>query len=40
VALDALLQAALEAEMSEAIGADQGERSDTRLSFRSVFYGR
>ena len=36
VALEALLQAALEAEMTEAIGAEKGERTETRLSYRSV----
>jgi putative transposase len=40
VALEALLQAALEAEMSEAIGAEKGERTETRLSYRSGYYGR
>jgi putative transposase len=40
VALEALLQAALEAEMTEAIGAEKGERTETRLSYRSGYYGR
>src|ERR1700752_1041775 len=39
-ALQALLQAALEAEMSETIGAEKGERTETRLSYRSGYYGR
>jgi putative transposase len=39
-ALEALLQAALEAEMSEAIGAEKGERTETRVSYRSGYYGR
>jgi putative transposase len=38
--LQALIQAALEAEMTEAIGAEKGERSETRLSYRSGYYGR
>jgi len=40
VALEALVQAALEAEMTEAIGAEKGERTETRLSYRSGYYGR
>src|SRR5215468_8654174 len=39
-AVEALVQAALEAEMTEAIGAAKGERSETRLSYRSGYYGR
>lgn len=39
-AVEALVQAALEAEMTEAIGAEKGERSETRLSYRSGYYGR
>jgi putative transposase len=39
-ALEALLQAALEVEMTEAIGAEKGERTETRLSYRSGYYGR
>jgi putative transposase len=39
-ALEALLQAALEAEMTEAIGAEKGERTETRLAYRSGYYGR
>ena len=38
--VEALVQAALEAEMTEAIGAEKGERSETRLSYRSGYYGR
>jgi transposase-like protein len=33
-ALQALLQAALEAEMTETIGAEKGERTETRLAYR------
>src|SRR6202023_120172 len=39
-AMEALVQAALEAEMTEAIGAAKGERSETRLSYRSGYYSR
>src|SRR5215471_18812880 len=39
-ALEALLQAALESEMTEAIRAAKGERSATRLSYRSGYYSR
>ncbi len=39
-AVEALVQAALEAEMTEAIGAEKGERSETRVSYRSGYYGR
>jgi putative transposase len=39
-ALQALLQAALEAEMTETIGAAKGERTETRLAYRSGYYGR
>src|SRR5712671_1457055 len=39
-AVEALVQAALEAEMTEAIGAAKGERSETRLSYRSGYYSR
>jgi putative transposase len=39
-ALQALLQAALEAEMTEAIGAEKGERTETRLAYRSGYYSR
>ena len=39
-ALQALAQAALEAEMTERIGAAKGERSETRLAYRSGYYSR
>jgi transposase-like protein len=39
-ALETLLQAALEAEMTDAIGAEKGERTETRLSYRSGYYSR
>jgi transposase-like protein len=39
-AVAALVQAALEAEMTEAIGAAKGERSETRRSCRSGYYSR
>src|ERR1700741_5491684 len=39
-ALQALLQAALEAERSETIGAEKGERTETRLAYRSGYYPR
>src|SRR6266705_6160686 len=39
-ALQALVQAALEAEMTETIGAARGERTETRLSYRSGYYSR
>ena len=39
-ALQALLQAALEAEMTEVIGAEKGERTETRLAYRSGYYPR
>jgi putative transposase len=39
-AVEGLVQAALEAEMTEAIGAGKGERTETRLSYRSGYYGR
>ncbi len=39
-ALQALVQAALEAEMTEAIGAEKGERTETRLAYRSGYYPR
>ena len=39
-ALQAWFQAALEAEMSEAIGAGKGERTASRLSYRSGYYAR
>ena len=34
------LQAALEAEMSEALGAEKGERTETRLVYRAGYYYR
>jgi putative transposase len=40
VALEAVLQAALEAEMTETIGAAKGERTEMRLAYRSGYYGR
>jgi transposase-like protein len=39
-AVEALVQAALEAEMTEAIGAAKGERSETRIAYRSGHYTR
>ena len=39
-AVQALVQEALEAEMTEAIGAAKGERTEDRLSYRSGYYGR
>src|SRR5262245_4477730 len=39
-AVQSLVQEALEAEMTEAIGAAKGERSETRVSYRSGYYGR
>ena len=39
-AVEALVQAALESEMTEAIGAAKGERSETRLAYRSGYYSR
>ena len=39
-ALEGLLQAAPEAEMTAAIGAEKGERTETRLAYRSGYYGR
>jgi putative transposase len=38
--LEVLLQAALEAEMTEEIGAAKGERTETRVSYRSGYYNR
>lgn len=35
-----LVQAALEAEMTEAIGAAKSERREIRLSYRSGYYSR
>jgi hypothetical protein len=34
------LQEVLEAEMSEALGAGKGERTEERLGYRSGYYGR
>src|SRR5215469_3007100 len=39
-ALQALVQAALEAEMTQTIGAAKGERTETRLAYRSGYYSR
>jgi hypothetical protein len=39
-AVEALVHAALEAEMTEAIGAEKGECSETRLSYSSGYYSR
>jgi putative transposase len=39
-AVQALVQEALEAEMTEAIGASKSERTEGRLSYRSGYYGR
>src|SRR6201993_5168692 len=39
-AVEALVQATLEAEMTEAIGAAKGERSETRIGYRSGYYTR
>jgi putative transposase len=39
-AVEALAQAALQAEMTAAIGAEKGERTETRLSYRSGHYSR
>jgi hypothetical protein len=39
-ALQALAQAALEAEMTETIGAAKGERTETRLAYRNGYYSR
>lgn len=39
-AMQALVQAALEAEMTEVIGAAKGERTEARLAYRSGYYGR
>src|SRR3974377_23148 len=40
VALQAPLQGALVGEMSETIGAEKGERTETRLAYRSGYYPR
>lgn len=39
-AVEALVQAALESEMTEAVGAAKGERTATWLSYRSGYYTR
>src|ERR1700745_266212 len=39
-AVESLVQAALEAEMTQAIGAAQGERTEPRLAYRSGYYSR
>jgi len=39
-AIEAQVQAALKAEMSQAIGAEKGERTATRVSYRSGYYSR
>jgi putative transposase len=39
-AMQALVQAALEAEMTEVIGAAKGERTEARLAYRSGYYSR
>src|SRR4051794_8373822 len=38
--LQAVLQEVLEAEMTEAVGAEKGERTPARLSYRSGYYER
>ena len=40
VLVRAALQEVLEAEMTEALGAEKGERSADRLGYRSGYYGR
>lgn len=39
-AVQSLVQAALEAEMTEALAADKGERTDGQLGYRSGYYSR
>jgi putative transposase len=39
-AVQSLVQAALEAEMTEALAAEKGERTDSRLGYRSGYYSR
>lgn len=39
-AMRALVQAVLEAEMTETIGAEKGERTETRITYRSGYYPR
>ena len=38
--VEAFVQEVLEAEMLEAVGAAKGERTETRLGYRSGYYGR
>ena len=38
--VQSIVQATHEAEMTEAIGAEKGERTETRLSYRSGYYRR
>ena len=38
--VETIVQATLEAEMTEAIGAEKGERTAGRMSYRSGYYGR
>jgi Transposase, Mutator family len=38
--VQSIVQATLEAEMAEAIGAEKGERTERRLSYRSGYYQR
>src|ERR1700740_518463 len=40
VAMQALVQAALEAEMTQTIGAEKGRGTETRLTYRSGYYTR
>ena len=39
-AMRSVVQAALEAEMTEALGAEKGEQTETRLGYRSGYYSR
>jgi transposase-like protein len=38
--IQATLQEVLEADMTEALGAEKGERTEGRLGYRSGYYGR
>ena len=38
--VESIVQATLEAEMTVALGAEKGERTPTRLGYRSGYYGR
>ncbi len=38
--IETIVQATLEAEMTAALGAEKGERTPARLSYRSGYYGR